>query len=192
MTSRMPTCKAERKEFKWTFLTVFSLEKKLHSFLFGHLVAADPSIHPSSVHILCTPLNPLQGRGGAGAYPSWLRAKAGDTLDRSPVHRRAVAADISSKYSDIWYYHLIELLSLLSAINHQFNGSVKGHLSIVWEVEPLSFECCSVAHEAKTAWLHRYRNTIFSVASKIVWPVEYADSDFRQLSSWLFLTFKVI
>ena len=48
-----------------------------------------PSIHPSSVHILCTPLNPLQGRGGAGAYPSWLRAKAGDTLDRSPVYRRA-------------------------------------------------------------------------------------------------------
>ena len=48
-----------------------------------------PSIHPSSVHIICTPLNPLQGRGGAGAYPSWLRAKAGDTLDRSPVYRRA-------------------------------------------------------------------------------------------------------
>ena len=49
-----------------------------------------PSIHPSSVHIICTPLNPLQGRGGAGAYPSWLRAKAGDTLDRSPVYRRAI------------------------------------------------------------------------------------------------------
>lgn len=57
---------------------------------------------------------------------------------------------MSSRYTDICYYHLIELLWLTLAINCQFNGSVKGHLGMVWEVEPHSFESCSVANEAKT------------------------------------------
>ena len=35
------------------------------------LQAKYPSIHPSSVHIICTPLNPLQGRGGLEKLNIW-------------------------------------------------------------------------------------------------------------------------
>ena len=64
----------------------------------------ESSIHPSIhyLYIICTPLNPLQGRGGAGAYPSWLRAKAGDTLDRSPVYHRAPKESFK-RYYLLWF-----------------------------------------------------------------------------------------